>query len=119
MSNHFSADNLKFPGDDRRLDLTDLFGTARHVQAGPVRLAAGLHSDPFFADVEGALHGFAWLSNGTIPRPASSRTTTCWPTSPTSARPTLARNPTWLMKGQPPGGGGRFSCSRMCRLAAA
>jgi hypothetical protein len=24
MSNHFSADNLKFPGDDRRLDLTDL-----------------------------------------------------------------------------------------------
>ena len=25
MSNHFSADNLKFPGDDRRLDLTDLF----------------------------------------------------------------------------------------------
>ncbi len=25
MSNHFSADNLKFPGDDRRLDLTDIF----------------------------------------------------------------------------------------------
>jgi hypothetical protein len=25
MSNHFSADNIKFPGDDRRLDLTDLF----------------------------------------------------------------------------------------------
>lgn len=25
MSNHFSADNLKFPGDDRRLELTDLF----------------------------------------------------------------------------------------------
>ena len=25
MSNHFSADKLKFPGDDRRLDLTDLF----------------------------------------------------------------------------------------------
>ena len=24
MSNHFSADNLKFPGDDRRLDLTDV-----------------------------------------------------------------------------------------------
>ena len=23
MSNHFSADKLKFPGDDRRLDLTD------------------------------------------------------------------------------------------------
>lgn len=25
MSNHFSADNLGFPGDDRRLELTDLF----------------------------------------------------------------------------------------------
>jgi len=25
MSNHFSANNLKFPGDDRRLDFTDLF----------------------------------------------------------------------------------------------
>ena len=25
MSNHLSADNLKFPGDDRRLDLTDVF----------------------------------------------------------------------------------------------
>jgi hypothetical protein len=25
MSNHFSADNLKFPGDDARLDFTDLF----------------------------------------------------------------------------------------------
>jgi hypothetical protein len=163
MSNHFSADNLKFPGDDRRLDLTDVFvftssedpdktvliidsnptsapppipapttgpefypdavyrinidtdgdahadvaftftftgldngtqtgtawhatgsearqpepvgemltaslpvsfdGTARPVQAGPVRLCAGLRSDPFFADVEGALHGFAWTGH--------------------------------------------------------
>jgi hypothetical protein len=163
MSNHFSADNLKFPGDDRRLDLTDVFvfkssgkpgttvlimdsnptsapppipapvtgpefypgavyrinvdtdgdhhadaaftfvfsgyangaqtGTAwyatgaaarqpepagevlardfpvsfdaaaRPVQAGPARLAAGLRSDPFFADVEGALHGFAWTGH--------------------------------------------------------
>jgi hypothetical protein len=163
MSNHFSADNLKFPGDDRRLDLTDLFvfksagnpgttvlimdsnptsapppipapvtgpefhpdavyrinidtdgdhhadvaftftfsayangvqtgtawhatgdqarqpgpagdqltaslpvsfdGTARPVQAGPVRLSAGLRSDPFFADVEGALHGFVWTGH--------------------------------------------------------
>jgi hypothetical protein len=25
MSNHYSASNLKFPGDDARLDLTDLF----------------------------------------------------------------------------------------------
>jgi Domain of unknown function (DUF4331) len=163
MSNHFSADNLKFPGDDRRLDLTDVFvfkssddpdqtvliidsnptsapppipapttgpefhpgavyrinidtdgdthadiaftftfsefengtqtgrawyatgsqarqpepageqltdslpvsfdGTARPVQAGPIRLAAGLRSDPFFADVEGALHGLQWTGH--------------------------------------------------------
>ncbi len=163
MSNHFSADNLKYPGDDARLDLTDLFvfgspgdpgktvliidsnpfmtgslfpwlpaeihgnafhpdavyrinvdndgdvhadaaftlvfsqpgngsqtgtayyatgpqarqpepagdvliadtpvgfdATARPVQAGPVRLFAGVRSDPFFADLEGALHGFQW-----------------------------------------------------------
>jgi hypothetical protein len=163
VSNHFSADNLKFPGDDRRLDLTDVFvftspddpgttvvimdsnptsapppipapvtgpefypgaayrinidtdgdnladiaftftfseyengvqtgtawyatgsqarqmgpagevldeaipvsfdGTARPVQAGRIRLAAGLRSDPFFADVEGALHGFQWTGH--------------------------------------------------------
>ena len=179
MSNHFSADNLKFPGDDRRLDMTDLFvfqaaggehhhgllhrhqpgttvlimdsnptsapppipapvtgpefypgafyrinidtdgdnqadvaftftfseyengrqtgtvwyatgadarhlepagevlaadipvsfdGTANPVQAGQIlakqiRLFAGLRSDPFFADVEGALHGFVWTGH--------------------------------------------------------
>src|SRR5580704_13927260 len=175
MSNHFSADNLKFPGDDRRLDLTDVFvfpapasgehhhtllhrhhpgatvlimdsnptsapppipapvtgpefypgavyrinidtdgdnqadvaftftfseyedgrqvgtaryatgaqarqlepageviaaeipvsfdGTAQPVQAGRIRVFAGLRSDPFFADVEGALHGFVWTGH--------------------------------------------------------
>ena len=163
MSNHFSADNLKFPGDDRRLDLTDVYmftsaddadktvliidsnptsapppipapvtgpefypgafyrinidndgdnhadvaftfvfseveygkqtgtawyatgaaarqlepagevlaedipvsfeGTAQPVLAGRIRLCAGLRSDPFFADVEGALHGFVWTGH--------------------------------------------------------
>ena len=175
MSNHFSADNLKFPGDDRRLDLTDVFvfpataspehhhtllhrhhpgttvlimdsnptsapppipapvtgpefypgavyrinidtdgdnhadvaftfvfseyengrqtgnawyatgaqarqaepggevlaegipvsfdGTVQPVEANGIRLAAGLRSDPFFADVEGALHGFVWTGH--------------------------------------------------------
>jgi hypothetical protein len=154
MSNHFSADNLKFPGDDARLDFTDLFvfkssdhsdqtvlitdwnpfmtgpafhpdavyrinidtdgdahadvaftftfselengrqtGTAYYatgpqarqpepvgqvftsslpvgfdaaaqpVQAGPVRLFAGVRSDPFFADAEGAFHGFQWTGH--------------------------------------------------------
>ncbi len=157
MSNHFSADNLKFPGDDARLDLTELYvfqapgdpgktaliidvnpfmtgpafhpdavyrinidtdgdahadvaftftfsqlengmqtGTAyyatgpqarqpepagevltssipvgfeaaaRPVQAGPVRLFAGVRGDPFFADAEGALHGFQWTGVDTF-----------------------------------------------------
>jgi hypothetical protein len=36
---------------------------ARPVQVGPVRLFAGLRSDPFFADVEGALHGLQWTGH--------------------------------------------------------
>ena len=38
-------------------------GTPRPVRAGPIRLCAGLRSDPFFADVEGALHGFNWTGH--------------------------------------------------------
>jgi Domain of unknown function (DUF4331) len=34
--------------------------TARPVQAGPCLLFTGVRSDPFFADAEGALHGFQW-----------------------------------------------------------
>lgn len=164
MSNHFSADNLRFPGDDTRLELTDLYafrssanpgktviiidsnptvraielpptvvtsrefhpgavyrinvdndgdaladaaftftfsevedgaqtGTARYatgaqaresepagevlatsipvsfaaqaqpMEAGEVRLFAGARSDPFFADIEGAMHGFRWTGH--------------------------------------------------------
>ena len=165
MSNHFSADSLRFPGDDTRLDLTDVYafrstdnpgktvliidsnptarapvelpakvitsrdfhpsavyrinvdtngdaqadvaftctfselengaqtGTAYYaagaearepgpvgqvlassipvsfdaaaqpVQAGPIRLFAGARSEPFFADIEGALHGFQWTGH--------------------------------------------------------
>jgi hypothetical protein len=165
MSNHFSADNLRFPGDDTRLDFTDVFafrseedpgktvliidsnptvrppielpstvitsrdfhsgavyrinvdndgdaqadvaftftfsefahgaqtGTAYYatgaearepgpagqvlassipvsfgaiaqpVQAGRIRLSAGTRSEPFFADIEGALHGFQWTGH--------------------------------------------------------
>ena len=157
MSNHFSADNLKFPGDDARLDFTDLFvfkssdnpdktvliidanpfmtgpdfhpdavyrinidnngdayadaaftfvfselengtqtgtayyatgsqarqpkpagdvliastpvgfdATAQPVQAGPCWLFIGVRSDPFFADAEGALHGFQWTGQDTF-----------------------------------------------------
>jgi Domain of unknown function (DUF4331) len=165
MSNHFSAANLRFPGDDTRLDLTDVFafrsaedpgktvliidsnptvrppiqlaptvitkpefhpgavyrinvdtdgdaqadvaftftfsepengvqtGTAYYatgaqarepgpvgevltslipvsfdatvqpVQTHRIRLCAGTRSEPFFADVEGALHGFVWTGH--------------------------------------------------------
>ena len=34
---------------------------------------------------------FAWLTNGKVRPAASSPTTTCWPISPTSARPTPSR----------------------------
>src|SRR6266540_2274303 len=90
VSNHFSADKLKFPGDDPRLDLTDLFVfktsdhadttmliidvnpfmTAPAVQAGRVRLFAGVRSDPFFADAEGPFHG----TNGPAPTRSPART---------------------------------------------
>jgi Domain of unknown function (DUF4331) len=33
---------------------------ARPVRAGPGRLFAGVRSDPFFADADGAFHGFNW-----------------------------------------------------------
>jgi hypothetical protein len=157
MSNHFSAANLKSPGDDPRLDLTDVFafqpsagagktvlimdvdpfrtdtlfhpdavyrlnidnnndaqadaafrfeftpaengrqtgsayyssgnqardpepgeevllasipvdvdGASQPVQAGPARVFAGVRSDPFFADAEGALHGFKWTGQDTF-----------------------------------------------------
>jgi hypothetical protein len=32
-------------------------------EPGEIRLFAGLRSDPFFADVEGALHGLKWTGN--------------------------------------------------------
>src|SRR3954468_9365440 len=34
--------------------------SAQPVRAGPCQLFIGVRSDPFFADAEGALHGFAW-----------------------------------------------------------
>jgi hypothetical protein len=33
---------------------------ARPVEAGPCLLFAGVRSDPFFADADGAFHGFTW-----------------------------------------------------------
>ncbi len=77
MSNHYSAANLRFPGDDACLDVTDIYAfseprdagtpvgfdaTAQPVQVdgpGPCRLFIGVRSDPFFADADGAFHG-AW-----------------------------------------------------------
>jgi hypothetical protein len=40
-----------------------LDGAAHLVAAGPVRLFVGVRSDPFFADAEGALHGFQFTGD--------------------------------------------------------
>ena len=40
--------------------------TAEPVDAGPCRLFIGVRSDPFFADAEGALHGFQWTGQDTF-----------------------------------------------------
>src|SRR5258708_21297827 len=45
MSNHFSAANLKHPGDDARLDLTDLFVFA--APDNPDRTVLIMDSNPF------------------------------------------------------------------------
>jgi hypothetical protein len=45
MSNHFSAAYLKFPGDDARLDLTDLFVFS--AQASPGKTALVIDVNPF------------------------------------------------------------------------
>jgi Domain of unknown function (DUF4331) len=45
MSNHFSAANLKHPGDDARLDLTDLFVFA--APDNPDRTVLVMNSNPF------------------------------------------------------------------------
>jgi hypothetical protein len=45
MSNHFSAANLKHPGDDARLDLTDLFVFA--APDNPDRTVLVMDSNPF------------------------------------------------------------------------
>ncbi len=45
MSNHFSAAYLKFPGDDARLDLTDLFVFAS--AAGPGQTVLIIDVNPF------------------------------------------------------------------------
>jgi hypothetical protein len=39
---------------------------AQPVQAGVCRLFMGVRSDPFFADAEGALHGFKWTGQDTF-----------------------------------------------------
>jgi hypothetical protein len=57
MSNHFSAANLKHPGDDARLDLTDLFvfaapddpdRTVLIMDANPFTKGNGFHPDAVY-----------------------------------------------------------------------
>ena len=37
--------------------------TVRPVEAGGIRMSAGARSEPFFADIEGTLHGFKWTGH--------------------------------------------------------
>jgi hypothetical protein len=50
MSNHFSAANLKHPGDDPRLDLTDLFVFA--APDNPDRTVLIMDANPFMKGTE-------------------------------------------------------------------
>ena len=50
MSNHFSAANLKYPGDDARLDLTDLFVFQSPDNPGKTVLI--MDCDPFLTGSE-------------------------------------------------------------------
>ena len=68
MSNHFSAANLKSPGDDARLDLTDLFvfaapgnpgQTVLIMDSNPFTQGDGFHPDAvyrFNIDTDGDAH---------------------------------------------------------------
>ena len=67
MSNHFSADNLKFPGDDRRLDLTDIFTfTSADDPDKTASRLPGLIKDMHLVVVEGAPHAIAWTHAGQV-----------------------------------------------------
>jgi Domain of unknown function (DUF4331) len=50
MSNHFSAANLKFPGDDARLDLTDLYVFS--APGDPDRTELIMDANPFMTGSE-------------------------------------------------------------------
>jgi Domain of unknown function (DUF4331) len=41
-------------------------GATPALQSGTARMFAGVRSDPFFADAEGALHGFQWTGHDTF-----------------------------------------------------
>jgi hypothetical protein len=48
-------------------DMPVSFGKAAiPIQAGPVRMFVGERSDPFFADVDGFLHGYQWTGHDTF-----------------------------------------------------
>ena len=74
MSNHFSAAMLKFPGDDARLDLTDLFvfasphnpgKTVLIVDVNPFMTGADFHPEGVYrlnVDTDGDAHADAAFS---------------------------------------------------------
>src|SRR5260370_7120939 len=83
MSNHFSADNLKCPGDDARLDLTDVFvfkssdnpdQTVLIIDSNPFMTGPDFHPEAVYrinVDTDGDAHAdvaftftFSELKNG-------------------------------------------------------
>ena len=62
---HFATgDQARQPGPAGEVLAADVpvgfDAAAQPVQAGPARLFIGVRSDPFFADADGAFHGFNW-----------------------------------------------------------
>jgi hypothetical protein len=81
MSNDFSADNFKFPGDDARLDIIDLFlfkspdhrdKTVLIMDSNPSVMGPGFHSEAGYRihiDTDGDAHAEATFTF-TLPEPA-------------------------------------------------
>ena len=79
MSNHYSAANLRFPGDDARLDFTDIYAFQEPGDAGKTILIIDLNPAAYpngraLTDDVFSVR-FAWLTNGKgqLRRPQAAR----------------------------------------------
>ena len=98
MSNHFSAANLKYPGDDARLDLTDLFvfaspgdpgKTVLIIDANPFMTGSEFHPDAVYRiniDSDGDLHADAAFTFTFSPPAGGTQTATAYYATGSQAR---------------------------------